>query len=274
MSESRATERGPRSQAVQTAKVGAERRREKRKEMRNLRRARIPVTAAALGTWADRHFSVLIHDDLVPAFFFFLEDIPSVRWPCACTHLLFSGDHEQQQLFQSRPVATLDGSKVGAVPGRDGTTPQRQPHPPRERPTNVLRMMQDHLQQTTVISHGRSQKTLAEQLHHRTKNKVAYEAVDSSSQACGRQAEARRLHEQKQETVEDEEAQRHLKELLVQLSQQNTATRSTQQKRRAGKERPKKGDKLTRAGHHEAALKHNTCGTSRQAEQQQSTRIS
>ena len=172
VSESRATERGPRSQAVQTAKVGAERRREKRKEMRNLRRARIPVTAAALGTWADRHFSVLIHDDLVPAFFFFLEDIPSVRWPCACTHLLFSGDHEQQQLFQSRPVATLDGSKVGAVPGRDGTTPQRQPHPPRERPTNVLRMMQDHLQQTTVISHGRSQKTLAEQLHHRQRTKL------------------------------------------------------------------------------------------------------
>ena len=96
-----------------------------------------------------------------------------------------ASDHEQQQLLQSRLVAgsILAGSKDGRRPGRDGTTPQRQPaqnseQVSDERVTNGLHMMQDHLQQTTVISHRRSQKTLTEQAASRTKGNAAYEATD------------------------------------------------------------------------------------------------
>ena len=59
----------------------------------------------------------------------FLETIRSVRCSSTCTRLPSSGDQEQQQLLQPVP----GGSKVGAVLGRDGTTPQPQLHPRRSR---------------------------------------------------------------------------------------------------------------------------------------------
>ena len=55
-----------------------------------------------------------------------------------------------------------------------------------ERVTNALHMMQDHVQQTTVISQRRSQKTLPEQAALRTKGDAAMEAA---IQTCERQEE-------------------------------------------------------------------------------------
>ena len=57
-------------------------------------------------------------------------------------------------------------------------------------------MMQDHLQQTTVISHKRAQKTLAEQSASKTKGYAAYEATEATTQAREWQEEAKRLYEQ------------------------------------------------------------------------------
>ena len=67
-------------------------------------------------------------------------------------------------------------SKAGVVPGRVGTTPQRQP-PPLQNPeqfsddrvTNALHTTQDHLQQTTVISQRRLLKTRCKQFPSKTK---------------------------------------------------------------------------------------------------------
>ena len=52
-----------------------------------------------------------------------------------------------------------------------------------ERLTNALHMMQDYLQQITVISQRRSQKTLAEKAASRTKGNAAYEAMEAATQA-------------------------------------------------------------------------------------------
>ena len=52
-----------------------------------------------------------------------------------------------------------------------------------ERVTNALHMMQGHLQQITVISQRRSQKTLAEQAASRTKGNAPYEAMEPATQA-------------------------------------------------------------------------------------------
>ena len=57
--------------------------------------------------------------------------------------------------------------------------------------------MQDHLQQITVMSQRRSQKTLSEQSTSRTKGDAAFEAMEAFTAARERQDEARRLYEQK-----------------------------------------------------------------------------
>ena len=59
---------------------------------------------------------------------------------------------------------------------------------------NALRMMQDHLHQTTVIFLRRCQKTFRA---IRTRGNVAYDAMEAATQARERQEETRRLYEQK-----------------------------------------------------------------------------
>ena len=76
-------------------------------------------------------------------------------------------------------------------------------------------MMQDHLQQTTVISQRRLQKTLSERSASRTKGDVAYEAMEAVTQARERQEETRRQNEQQcqdaaeAETILQQRHQRH-----------------------------------------------------------------
>ena len=53
--------------------------------------------------------------------------------------------------------------------------------------------MQDHLQQTLVISQMRSQKTLTEQAVSKTQGNAAHEAMEAATQAREWQAEPRRL---------------------------------------------------------------------------------
>ena len=72
-----------------------------------------------------------------------------------------------------------------------------------ERFTTALHMMLDHLQQTTVISQRRSQKTLTEQTASRTKGNAAYEAMEAATQARECQEKARLVYEQEgQDTAE------------------------------------------------------------------------
>ena len=62
---------------------------------------------------------------------------------------------------------------------------------PDERVTTALHTMQDHLQQTTVITQWRSQKMLSEQSESETQGDDAYEAMEAFTQARERQEEAR-----------------------------------------------------------------------------------
>ena len=139
----------------------------KKEEGTNLRSVMVPATRAAPVGQGSGPSDPLWHCSLSPLFvrrsacrFFFLETSRSVRCPCTCTRLPCSGNHERQQLFQSRPVAGNHSieARLGAVPGRDGTTqgwdnslatasPAQNPgHISDERVTNALRMMQDPLQ--------------------------------------------------------------------------------------------------------------------------------
>ena len=54
---------------------------------------------------------------------------------------------------------------------------------PDERVTNALHRMQDHLEQTMVISQKRSQKTHTEQAASRTNGNAACVAVEAAPQA-------------------------------------------------------------------------------------------
>ena len=68
--------------------------------------------------------------------------------------------------------------------------------------TTALHAMQDSLQQTTVISQRRSQKTISEQSTSRTKGDAAYEALEALTQPKRVNVqEARRLREQKCDEV-------------------------------------------------------------------------
>ena len=58
-------------------------------------------------------------------------------------------------------------------------------------------MLQEHLQQTTVISHRRSQKTLSQRAASRTKGNAACEATEVATQAREQQEEARLAYNQK-----------------------------------------------------------------------------
>ena len=67
-----------------------------------------------------------------------------------------------------------------------------------ERLTSALHMMQDHLQQTIVISQRRLQKTLSERSASKTNGNAACEAMEAVAEARERQ-EARRPYEQKRQ---------------------------------------------------------------------------
>ena len=69
---------------------------------------------------------------------------------------------------------------------------------------NAPHVMQDHLQQTLVISQRRSQKT-HEHAASRTKRNTANESTEAASQARERQEEARLLYEQTCQEIADAE---------------------------------------------------------------------
>ena len=74
------------------------------------------------------------------------------------------------------------------TPGGDGTILRLQHHAHRsrslhERVTNALHVVQDHLQQTRVISQRRSQKALTEQAASKTKSDAANETTEAATQA-------------------------------------------------------------------------------------------
>ena len=99
-------------------------------------------------------------------------------------------------------------SRSGAKKGWDDSSPRTSPKTEQvsdEHVTTALHAMQDHLQQTTVISKRRSQKTLCEQSRPRAKGDAAYEALEALTQARQRQEEARRLHAQKCEEAAEAE---------------------------------------------------------------------
>ena len=81
-------------------------------------------------------------------------------------------------------------SKVGAVAGgRNDSSASTAEQVSDERVTNALHMMQDHLQQATVISERRAQKKLSEQATSKTWGDAAYEAMEAATQARERQHE-------------------------------------------------------------------------------------
>ena len=139
------------------------------------------------------------------------------------------------------------------VPRRAGRTPQRPFHSCRiqqvsdVRVTNALHMMQDHLQQTTVISQRRERQEGARCLYQqRCQDAAETETMfNGAIQDAVEKAEALEKHvktvtmraESLATTDADsfktlldnqEEAEKHLNELSAQLSQQNITIRSTQ----------------------------------------------
>ena len=106
-----------------------------------------------------------------------------------------SADHVQQ-----------NGVRAVRLPMSSGTEIRREKRKVSDkRVANALHMMQDHLQQTTVISQWRSQETLAKQSASKAKGSAAFEAMEAATQAREWQAETRRLHEQKRQEAADAE---------------------------------------------------------------------
>ena len=147
---------------------------------------------------------------------FFASTSPNRPPPCpratmsnsnSSSHALMAGSH------------TFWKQGWNARPGRDGTTRRAaksaaQELIPDERVMNALHKMQDYLQQ----NHGRVPETGAENVYRTSR-------IKDKTEGC--------LHKWRRDffkTLLDrqEEAQKHLNSLAAQLSQQNTATRSTQ----------------------------------------------
>ena len=140
---------------------------------------------------------------------------------------------------------------------------------------NTLHKMPDHMQQTMVVTQRRAQKTYTEQAHQgqngmlpaQVEARVAYEKMPRSrrsrdnlhrhhkktllqkTEALGKYVETVTMRAEALATTQvdffkalierHEEAQKHLNELAAQLSQQNTATRSTQGKPHSAERRNK-----------------------------------
>ena len=111
--------------------------------------------------------ATMSHDDMPVAFFSRYLGIARLL-----------GDHEQQQLFQSRPVSHSVGVRVERCLEGMGRLLSDSPH--LRRTTNAPHTMQDHLQQTMVMSQRRSQKTLTEQAAPKTKGNAACETTEGT----------------------------------------------------------------------------------------------
>ena len=100
-------------------------------------------------------------------------------------------------------------SQPDAWHGRDDSTasePAAAEPAPDERVTNALHTVQDLLQQTTVPSQRRSQKTHAERAATKSKDNADCAAMEAATRARVWQDEAKRLYEQKcQEAAEAED---------------------------------------------------------------------
>ena len=99
----------------------------------------------------------------------------------SCSHAQWQGTTRWKQGWSSAWKGWDDSS---------ATAPPTSEQVSDELVATALHMMQDHLQQSTVISHRRSQKTLSEQSATRTKGNIACEAMEAAAQAREQQEEA------------------------------------------------------------------------------------
>ena len=115
------------------------------------------------------------------------ETIRSARYPRVCTRFVPPVTHEQERLFQPRPVAgqhlveaRLDGSSATVSPVQN----------PEQisggRVTTTLHTMQDHLQQTTVMTQRRSSKMRSEHTVSKTKGESGLRGPHRSARTPGR----------------------------------------------------------------------------------------
>ena len=112
-----------------------------------------------------------------------------------CTRFVPPVTHEQERLFQPRPVAGQHLVEV-RVDGSSATvSPVQNPEQiSGGRVTTTLHTVQDHLQQTTVMTQRRSSKMRSEHTVSKTKGDPAYEALTA---ALARQEDARCIFDQK-----------------------------------------------------------------------------
>ena len=133
------------------------------------------------------HLSALIKDDLPAAF---LET--SEAYICLSPAAMSNSSSSSHARWQG--AARWKQGWNEAWMGRDDSSTTTLPISesiPDERVTNALHLMQDHLQQTMVISQRQSQKTQNEQAASKTQGNAAYEVMVTATQAREQREEAR-----------------------------------------------------------------------------------
>ena len=182
-----------------------------------------------------------------------LESVRRARY--ARAYLLFPPvTHEQEQLLQSRPVAGQHSVEQGWKGAGKGWDDSSATVPPLQNPeqvsddrvANAQHMMQDHFQQTTVISQRRERPEEARCLYQQkcqeaaeteTMFNGAIQHTLGKTEALQKHVQIGTMRAESLATTDadffktlldhQEEAQKHLNELSAQLSQQNITIRST-----------------------------------------------
>ena len=124
------------------------------------------------------HLSALIKDDLPAAF---LET--SKAYICLSPAAMINSSSSSHARLQG--AARWKQGWNDAWKGWDDSSATTSPISesiPDERVTNALHLMQDHLQQTTVIAQERSQKTHTEQAASKTQGNAAHEVMEAATQ--------------------------------------------------------------------------------------------
>ena len=126
------------------------------------------------------HLSALIKDDLPAAF---LET--SKAYICLSPAAMINSSSSSHARWQG--AARWKQGWNDAWKGWDDSSTTTSPISesiPDERVTNALHLMQDHLQQTTVIAQERSQKTHTQQAASKTQGNAAHEVMEAATQGC------------------------------------------------------------------------------------------
>ena len=126
------------------------------------------------------HLSALIKDDLPAAF---LEI--SKAYICLSPAAMINSSSSSHARLQG--AARWKQGWNDAWKGWDDSSTTTSPISesiPEGRVTNALHLMQDHLQQTTVIAQERSQKTHTEQAASKTQGNAAHEVMEAATQGC------------------------------------------------------------------------------------------